>query len=154
AEFISIEQSIKVLAGRDKGLFQRGGELVRISQPLRPAQLRRLTTSGTPKIESLPAPTLRTRLTRFADIVQVVMTKEGPQKNPAHPPKWLIDGILKYDSWPDVRPLEAVVTAPVLLPDGSILQKPGYHADSGLFYRMDDDYPTILDNPSHDDARR
>ena len=153
-EFLSIEEAVKALAARDKGLFQRGGELVRISHPLRPAHLRRLTTSGTPKIESLPAPTLRARLTRFARVVEIVQTKEGAQKNPAHPPKWLTDGILKADGWPGVRPLEAVVTTPVLLPDGTELQRPGYHAASGLFYEANDDYPPIPEHPSLDDARR
>jgi DNA polymerase I-like protein with 3'-5' exonuclease and polymerase domains len=153
-EFLAIDQAIKALADRDKKLFQRGGELVRIARPLCPAQQRRLMTSGSPKIESLPAPTLRARLTRFAQVLEFQQTKEGPRKVPAHPTKWLIEGISNADGWPGVRPLEAVVTTPVLLPDGTVLQRPGYHADSGLLYEANDDYPPIPERPSLDDARR
>jgi DNA polymerase I-like protein with 3'-5' exonuclease and polymerase domains len=153
-EYLSIEQAVQALAARDKNIFQRGGELVRISRPCRPVQLHRLTTSGAPKIESLPAATLRTRLTRFTRIVEFKQTKEEPEKVPAHPTKWLIEGILSADSWPGIRPLEAVVTAPVLLPDGSVLQRAGYHRDSGLYCEPDAGYPAIPDRPTLQDAQQ
>jgi hypothetical protein len=97
-ESLTITDAINVLARKDRSLFQRGGELVRMTRPLRPAQHRRLTTSGAPKIEALPAAALRTRLTRFARILEIKQTKEGPRKQPTHPPKWLVDGILAADS--------------------------------------------------------
>jgi hypothetical protein len=140
-EYLAIDQAIKALAARDRNRFQRGGELVRIARPLRPTEQRHLKTSGSLKIESLPMAALRSRLTRFAQIVEFQQTKEGPKKCPAHPTKWLVEGIHTADGWPRVRPLEAVVSTPVLLPDGSVLQRPGYHASSGLFYEADDDYP-------------
>jgi hypothetical protein len=153
-EHATIDDAIKVLALKDKSLFQRGGELVRIARPLRPTQLRLMTTSGAPKIESLPAAALRTRLTRYARVLEIKRTSEGAQKQEVHPPKWLVDGILAADAWPEVRPLEAVVTTPVLLPDGCVLQRPGYHVASGLLYAATEDFPAIPENPSFDDARR
>jgi hypothetical protein len=154
-EFLCIDQAVKVLADRDKKLFQRGGELVRISYPRRPADMQRLTTSGAPKIESLPAAALRSRLTRHAQIVVLVPKRNGSvEKASKHPPKWLVDGVLAADEWPGVRPLEAVITTPVLLPDGTVLQRPGYHADSGLFYVRNGAYPPIPEHPTYNDAKK
>src|SRR5262249_38316260 len=38
--------------------------------------------------------------------------------------------------------------------DGTVLQRPGYHADSGLFYEANEDYPPIPERPSLADAQR
>jgi hypothetical protein len=73
---------------------------------------------------------------------------------PAHPPKWLVEGVDSLGGWPGVHPLEGVVEAPVLMPDGTLLQTPGFHADSGLLYEPSADYPPIPGSPTLDDARK
>jgi len=98
-----------------------------------------------PKIEAIPTPALRTRLTRVASIVEFRQQDGKPVKVVAHPPDWLTKAVLSAGVWPGIRPLEAVVGAPVLLPDGSVLQRAGYHRDSGLLYEPDVVYPTISD---------
>jgi hypothetical protein len=155
-EYVAVEQAIDALAKGARDIFQRGGQLVRIAFPKRAEQARRLTASGGPKIEVLPAPALRTRLTSVAKIVQIVQGKKAedpPTKQIVHPPQWLIPAIESAGKWPGIRPLEAVVTYPVLLSDGSVLQRRGYHADSGLMYCPAADYPPIPDAPTLADAR-
>jgi hypothetical protein len=153
-EYVAVDQAIGALAKGARDVFQRGGQLVRIAFPKRAEQSRRLTASGGPKIEPIPAPALRTRLTNVAKIVQFVEAKKGepPQKMAAHPPQWLVPAVESAGIWPGIRPLEAVVTYPVLLADGSVLQREGYHADSGLMYLPTAEYPPIPEAPTLADA--
>lgn len=49
--------------------------------------------------------------------------------------------------------LRAVLTAPTLLADGSILQEPGYHAGSGLLLDFNSDvFPQVPETPTQTDA--
>ena len=154
-EYVAVEQSIDALAKGARDIFQRGCQLVRISSPKRAEQFRRLTASAGPKIEPVPGPALRTRLTAVAKIVQFVQGKknEPPEKMAVHPPQWLVPAVESAGVWPGIRPLEAVVTYPVLLADGNVLQKKGYHAESGLMYLPTAEYPPIPEAPTPADAR-
>jgi Domain of unknown function (DUF3854) len=154
-EYVAVEQAIGALAKGARDIYQRGGQLVRIGFPQRAEQSRRLTASGGPKIEVLPAAALRTRLTAVAKIVQFVEVKKGspPQKMVVHPPQWLVPAVESAGKWPGIRPLEAVVTCPVVLADGSVLQRKGYHTDSGLLYLPTAEYPPIPEKPTLADAR-
>jgi hypothetical protein len=155
-EHVAVAEAVVALARNDKGLFQRGGQLVRITQPSRSLAARRLRLANGPKIEPIPAADLRTRLTSCARIVALKREGTGLVKQPAHPSPWLVPGIASLGHWPGIRHLEAVVTAPVLLPDGAVLQRPGYHADSGLLYQPapDVDYSPIPERPTRADAVR
>lgn len=49
--------------------------------------------------------------------------------------------------------LRGLITSPTLLRDGSVLETPGYHAGSGLFFEPDGtDFPLIPRWPTRDDA--
>jgi hypothetical protein len=59
----------------------------------------------------------------------------GRQKlRSANPPQQCYRAILHRGNWPELRPLEGVTECPVLRPDGSILQEPGYDEMTGLLY--------------------
>jgi hypothetical protein len=121
------------LAG-EPDLYQRAGMLVQVVEaPTDPgpvAAVRR--PAGTPVVRDLPAPLLRERLTRCARWVQLTRGKDGPEERPAHPPGWCVQAVHARGDWPAVRRLEAVVTHPALLADGSILSADGYDVRSGL----------------------
>jgi putative DNA primase/helicase len=71
----------------------------------------------------------------------------------ALPPAWAIDTLLARRVWP-FPPLEGVVTAPTLRPDGSVLDLPGYDSDTGLFLAMNGfAYPPIPQRPTLGAAR-
>jgi hypothetical protein len=152
-EHLTIDRAVRALAAGDPGLFQRGGQLVRVAQPSRPPA-GRLLTGGGPKVEPVPEADLRTRLTRCAQILKVSKTKKGSVKRLSHPPKWLVPGIAGLGSWPGIAHLEAVVAAPVLRPDGSILQRAGYDAATGLLLEPDCHYPPVPEHPTRGDAVR
>ncbi len=121
-----------------EGLYQRGGQLVRILQLDAPtpgdATVRQ--PAGATVVRGLTPPLLREQLTRVADWVKVVETKEGTAIVPAHPPSWCVQVVHDRGVWSGVRRLEAVVTHPVLLPDGSILATDGYHRPTGVVVRL------------------
>ncbi len=50
-------------------------------------------------------------------------------------------------------PLEAVAEHPVLRPDGSVLQAPGYDAASGVLLRPAIDFPPVPERPSADEVK-
>jgi len=56
--------------------------------------------------------------------------------------------ILALQQWPKMRRLRGIAGFPVPLPDGSIVQQPGYHAGSGLFLPEGMGVPPVPDNPT------
>ncbi len=49
--------------------------------------------------------------------------------------------------------LQAIVEAPTIRPDGTLLQSPGYDAALGILYWPSGEFPTIPEAPTQDDAR-
>lgn len=58
--------------------------------------------------------------------------------------------ILALPQWPKVRKLRGVANFPVPLADGTVLQRPGYDAASGLYLREGLGVPPIPDEPTAD----
>jgi len=140
---------------RVPGLYQRGGLLCHVIEEADEAPddavFRRPV--GAPVIRELPAPLLRDRMTYAAGWAKRVTTSEGEEEKPVHPPGWCVNAVHARGQWSGVPRLEAVVTHPVLLADGSILQTPGFHYASGLLYRPDRRLAvSIPDRPSRDDV--
>jgi hypothetical protein len=63
-----------------------------------------------------------------------------------------VRAVLEAGSWKGVRHLRGVVEAPVMRPDGSILQEPGYDAATGYLYEPNASFLPVADKPSHSDA--
>jgi hypothetical protein len=104
------------------------------------------------RIEPLPSPRLRELLSRSARWL-VPQSGDGAQPVVSHVPKWVVSGIAARRYWPGLRLLTAVVTAPVLRPDGSILATPGFDPQTGLYLAPRAALPTINDRPTPADAR-
>lgn len=133
-------------------LYQRGGLLVQVvpapGDPDLTAAVRR--PPGSPVVRELPPPLLRERLTRCARWVK----ETGGDEKPVHPPAWCVNAVHVRGSWPGVRPLEAVVTHPVILADGTILASDGYDRRSGLFLAIPGGIGVhVPDRPAPADAR-
>jgi len=72
---------------------------------------------------------------------------------PGRPPKWLIDAIAYRGLYSGlIRSLVSIIQSPKLRADGTIIQKAGYDAASGLLYRPNAEYPPIRENPTREDA--
>jgi hypothetical protein len=115
-------EAIEALAARNNPpeIFVRAGRLVRIRED----------ENGTPEIQPMDDPHIKGRLARVADYVRT--TEKGETK--VIPPDWLVKDVGQLPYWP-FPSLEAVVEAPIMRPDGTIFDAPGYDPQTRLYYR-------------------
>lgn len=135
--------------GSDPGIYQRGGQLVHVLA----AQVAGEDTldPGAPVIAALPSAVLRVRLAAAARWRAV---RRG-ELEAAHPPRWAVDAVHTLGEWPGVRPLTGVVEAPTLRRDGTLLDRPGYDAPTGLLFAPNGgEWPAIPEAPTLEDAQR
>lgn len=77
------------------------------------------------------------------ELVEVeVMPKEG-----------VANAALAATSWPGLRPLSGIVTAPVFRPDGTLVQEPGYDPVTALIYAPKLPIAHVAEIPSRDELR-
>jgi hypothetical protein len=137
------------------GRYQRGGFLVHVlDQPAEPdpdAVVRRPV--GAPVVRELARPLLRERLTRAATWRQWRGSGENAELVPAHPPDGCVGAVHAHGHWPAVRPLDAVLTHPVLLPTGDVLAADGYHRGVRVLTRLPPDLTVAVpDTPTRADV--
>ncbi|MFO0806050.1 MAG: hypothetical protein U0791_23340 [Gemmataceae bacterium] len=131
---VNAHQVIEALAERDIGLFQFERRLVHIRRGVKPPTfLKRTDDHGT--IDLVCDDHLAVRVSAVARFFT-----EKEKKRPVgeivkeykQPPERLVRAARSIPT-DRIRPLTAVVTAPTIRPDGSILDTPGYDAATGLY---------------------
>jgi hypothetical protein len=146
------DQAVAALAG-DTTVYQRGFMLttVRRSKATTKGIIR---PAGCPQIAPLPLPGLRERLAKFAVWKKWRKLRDGELESvPTHPPDWSVSAVAARGEWPAIRPLEAVIEAPVLRYDGTILDVPGYDPDTALLYEPNAAFLTVKARPTLTDAK-
>ena len=132
------------LANDPPEIFVRSGALVRVRED----------EHGTPQIQNMDLNHLRGRADRCADFVRA--TKRGDRwiETKVNPPEIVMKDLMALPSWP-FPALEAVVESPILRPDGTIFDTPGYDAQTRLYYRPAGgfQFPSIQEEPSKADVR-
>jgi putative DNA primase/helicase len=137
----------KALKDGCSGLYQQGGRIVHVA--LTPAaaadgrqtQVIRLIDSGPAHIGAA--------MTRCARI-----EKYDGRKNEwvaSHAPSLLIDTYLQRRQW-SLPWLRGVIAAPTMLPDGTVLQRPGYDSASGFMLWAEIKFPLVADRPPKEDG--
>ncbi len=145
------ESAIRALT-KDETIYQRAGRLVHVVSERGNDGIKR--PENAPRVRAISLATLRERLTQVAKFVTVHESEEGDEIKLAHPQKWCYEAITARGQWSGIRSLAAVVTAPVLRPDGSVLNSAGYDPATGsLFDPQGVSFP-IIERPSHADAVR
>lgn len=149
----------------DRSLYVRGKDLVTIVGALAPHDGDRAPAAeSTPLIVPVEPATLTERLTRTVRIVRrkpltkqaqavIDMGGRAPPEEwvPALPPPGVVSGLLARRQWP-LRHLTSVSETPVLRPDGSLMQEPGYDRVTGYVYRPSCAYPEVPERPTREDA--
>jgi hypothetical protein len=136
----TVDQTIAAIAGGP--LFQRSGELVRITRDAEPDASGVVRPHGAPTIRTLPTERLteiveqrcqfwtsetKTPKASKANPAPEPITKE---KNVCAPPR-VVNTLEARGEWEGIRPLRGVTDFPVLRPDGTVISEPGYDAETG-----------------------
>lgn len=137
------DEALEALA-KHPDLYCRGNGLVQILQDERPEHGIG-TTHGDPRIAVVPNALLREMLSAQVDFRKP--RKDGGLKS-VGPPGFCVRALSARGQWPALRPLEAVTQTPVLLPDGTILQEPGYDGGTGIAFFPKLPFPPISGDPS------
>lgn len=132
-------------------LYQRSAFLVRVIQD-GSDQAGVSRPRGVPIIALAPAPVVRSAMAATASWVR--FDKRSKAHEPAHPPEWAIQFLVASRNWPHVRHLHAVVDTPILRPDGSVLDSPGYDPDTHILYIPTSPCDPVPLQPSPKDARK
>lgn len=150
-EHLVVEEAIAALADVE-GVFRRGPVLVHVVKDDSPlAGI--IHPGGGRRIFALGPAGLREQLTRAAEWVSLKETKGGDViEVPAHPPTWVVPEIEARKHWDQIRYLSGVVDSPVLRPDGTLLERAGYDAATGLLYAPNAGYPAAPATPTQHDA--
>lgn len=151
-----IDQALEAIGARpDLNVFVRARMLVTIERDgsMPETWLRR--PPGEPVIVPIKTTYTREILARCAAWESVKKGRNGPTIEPCLPPMWVADHVLARMKWP-LRYLDAVVEAPTLRTDGSILSAPGWDEQSALLYAPVPGarWPAVPDSPSADDVQR
>jgi len=135
-------EAIEALAAHNDPpeIFVRAGRLVRVRED----------ENGTPEIQPMDDPHVKGRLARVANYVRT--TEKGETK--VIPPDWLVKDVGQLPYWP-FPSLEAVVEAPIMRPDGTIFDTPGYDPETRLYYRPGKGFEVgqIPTTPTHTDTQ-
>jgi hypothetical protein len=75
---------------------------------------------------------------------------EVPYREEVTPPTPVLAAALAQKTWPKLRPLHGIVGAPVLRPDGSLLQDPGYDQATGLYLASKVALDRVPDDPTQE----
>jgi hypothetical protein len=126
------EQAARAL-GNIPDLYRRLNSIVRVveAKHRRPGEEHPYVST---EVRIVTEPLLRQYFTKSARWVEY---KEDPAaggvKVPAHPPAWSVSAVASWHDWPSIKPLYHVSEAPVLLPDGRVIQRRGYDDRTGIY---------------------
>ena len=136
----------------DDDLFQRSGYLVRIlnTNEHRDSIIRSENAST---ISLLPPASLREHMTKYAAFVKLCQKNDGIKTTPIHPPSWLVNEIHARGDWFGMRSLTAISEVPILRPDGTIFQTPGYDKTTGVLFIPNTKFPAINSDVTIDNAK-
>ncbi len=140
------DQALAALAAREPNLFERAGRLVHVVPPQPAAGDACRRPAGAPVVRPLTDARVREMLAAHCELVKA--PRPGKEPRAAHPPLWMVRALLERGSWPELPSLEGVVECPVLRPDGSVLQEPGYDAGSGLYLMPSIDFEPVPSSPT------
>lgn len=127
--------------GRAHNLYQRGGMLVRITHEAERPPLC-ITHTTAPRLEPMPQASLGETISAVAR-VEKWNERKGEWVRCAVPDA-ITRAVDARPSWPTVPRMEGIVSHPAFLTDGSILDRPGYHKPSGLYFDSTTDYPPMM----------
>ena len=145
------DKAESALCKYEANFYQRGGQLVRWCMS-HAETVRGITRpGGAVIILNIDADYLIDRLNRLIDWER--WNEDREDYVPCNAPRTVASTLLARRGLWKAQPLVAAINAPTLRPDGSILDKPGYDAATGLlFVNTAVDFPPIPQQPTRQQA--
>ncbi len=145
------DAAVAAIAASDLGVYVRGRRLVCVARDGSPPERWLERWPGSPVIVQIT----QARVAHIMDTAAhwVRLTAKG-RSSPQRPPEWAAKDILERMEWP-LPYLEAVIEAPTIRADGSILNTPGWDASTGLLYDPlpgVNGWPEIPEEPTPEDV--
>src|SRR5690606_21894188 len=97
---------------------------------------------------------LQRLLARHTRTIRYRATRHGTEEVPTMPAGPVVKAVLTETRWPGLRPLRGIDTAPVIRPDGTILQTEGYDPATWLYYAPATPFTPLPDIPDTTDIAR
>lgn len=109
---------------------------------------------GTSVIAPFDTSDLMLLANKCADWIKIKTTKDTIEEIPIDPPQVVLQAFLAAKGYWTLPPLSGLVTCPIIRPDGSILDKPGYDKLTGLYADFDaKDFPLVDITPTKEEAQ-
>jgi hypothetical protein len=103
----------------------------------------------------LRPPLLAALLAEHADVIRLRVNERGEQVDEeVSPPGHVLAAVLARQSWTGLPVLRRIISTPVLRPDGTLLQTPGYDPATGFFLASSRPIEPIPEHPSPADVAR
>lgn len=103
----------------------------------------------------LPREQLRTLISQHCQFIEENLDKDNsPKRTQKRVPKYVVDHIFTQAEFVGVPVLRRIALSPTILPDGSILQSPGFNNQYGVLYAPNDDFPAVPESPTAEDVAR
>ncbi|MGI9004447.1 MAG: hypothetical protein ACR2GH_22815 [Pseudonocardia sp.] len=100
---------------------------------------------------TLRPPLLAALLARHVDVVRGGVDEQGnPTETEVSPTVAVLNAVLAGRSWPGLPVLHRIISTPVLRPDGTLLQTPGYDPATGCYLATTTPLDPIPDRPAPD----
>lgn len=131
-------------------LFQRDSTLVHVVRVKEADEKREGLRAGTPTIRALPLPVFRAALTQIVNFQR--FDSRAKEWVACQPPGAVAGALHAKGQWATVRPLVGTIETPLMRPDGSILQRAGYDAETGYLFLPGRQFPEVSPRPSQSDA--
>lgn len=146
----ALDEAEQHLVKRDRDLFQRGRQIVRVAATqLDIGQGRRVSTLA---IVPVGVQHMRERFTRAVDLRR--FDKRADEWRTSDCPADFAEAYLERYGWWRVPVLRQVTTAPTIRPDGTIIEKRGYDRKSQIYYDPRETvFPKVPAAPTRSDAR-
>ncbi|WP_437590465.1 hypothetical protein [Sorangium sp. So ce1000] len=136
----------------DLDIYQREGVLVHVVRTrVDRSEDGTFIPAGTPQIRPVAIATLRERLTSVARWMR--LDKRSDKLVQVIPPDEVVHAVIARGSWRGIRPLIGIIEAPSMRPDGTLIDKPGYDAETGYLYAPSREFPPVPEHPTQEDAR-
>lgn len=123
------------------GTYVQSGRVVEITVP----------SGGVDDLVHIVAVTpdrLRRLLVRHVHVYRMKSTRTAEFPVPAAPAVSTCAAVLTDQGWPGLQPLAGLIHAPIIRPDGEVLQAPGYDEATGLYLTPRFPVPRVPSQPS------